>query len=56
MEGLTTRAVVFLSSELYGLLGVSAVLLVWLYVIARLATGAAFLNATLWDRRYASSE
>lgn len=44
------------SSELYGLLGVSAVLLVWLYVVARLATGAAFLNATLYERRYASSE
>jgi uncharacterized BrkB/YihY/UPF0761 family membrane protein len=44
------------SSELYGVLGVSAVLLVWLYVLARLATGAAFLNATLWERRYASRE
>ena len=44
------------SSELYGVLGVSAVLLVWLYVLARLATGAAFLNATLWERRYARME
>jgi uncharacterized BrkB/YihY/UPF0761 family membrane protein len=44
------------SSELYGVLGVSAVLLVWLYVIARLATGAAFLNATVWERRYARME
>jgi uncharacterized BrkB/YihY/UPF0761 family membrane protein len=44
------------SSELYGVLGVSAVLLVWLYVLARLATGAAFLNATIWERRYASKE
>ena len=44
------------SSELYGVLGVSAVLLVWLYILARLATGAAFLNATLWERRYARME
>ncbi len=44
------------SSELYGVLGVAAVLLVWLYILARLATAAAFLNATLWERRYASSE
>jgi uncharacterized BrkB/YihY/UPF0761 family membrane protein len=44
------------SSELYGVLGVSAVLLVWLYVLARLLTGAAFLNATLWERRYARME
>ena len=44
------------SSEFYGVLGVSAVLLVWLYVIARLATAAAFLNATVWERRYARSE
>lgn len=44
------------SSELYGVLGLSAVLLVWLYVLARLMTGAAFLNATVWERRYASRE
>jgi membrane protein len=44
------------SSELYGVLGVSAVLLVWLYVLARLMTGAAFLNATVWERRYARME
>ncbi len=44
------------SSELYGVLGTAAVLLVWLYVLARLATGAAFLNATLWERRQARSE
>lgn len=40
------------SSELYGALGTAAVLLVWLYVLARLITGAAFLNATLWERRH----
>ena len=44
------------SSELYGVLGLSAVLLVWLYVLARLVTGAAFLNATIWERRYARME
>jgi uncharacterized BrkB/YihY/UPF0761 family membrane protein len=40
------------STELYGTLGTAAVLLVWLYVLARLITSAAFLNATLWERRY----
>jgi membrane protein len=42
-------------SELYGALGTAAVLLVWLYVVARLITGGAFLNATLWERRYGST-
>ena len=42
-------------SELYGVLGTAAVLLVWLYVIARLITGGAFLNATLWERRHGGS-
>jgi uncharacterized BrkB/YihY/UPF0761 family membrane protein len=40
------------STELYGTLGTAAVLLVWLYVLARLITSGAFLNATLWERRY----
>lgn len=43
-------------SELYGTLGTAAVLLVWLYVLARLITSGAFLNATLWERRYATTE
>jgi len=43
------------SSELYGTLGTAAVLLVWLYVLARLITSGAFLNATLWERRYGGS-
>ncbi len=43
------------SSELYGTLGTASVLLVWLYVIARLITGGAFLNATLWERRHGGS-
>ncbi|MGH3038160.1 MAG: YihY/virulence factor BrkB family protein [Gaiellaceae bacterium] len=43
------------STELYGTLGTAAVLLVWLYVVARLITAGAFLNATLWERRYGGS-
>ena len=38
------------SEETYGALGTAATLLVWLYVISRLITGAAFLNSTLWLR------
>jgi uncharacterized BrkB/YihY/UPF0761 family membrane protein len=44
------------STELYGVLGTAAVLLVWLYVLARLITSGAFLNATLWERRQATTE
>jgi membrane protein len=43
------------STELYGTLGTASVLLVWLYVVARLITAGAFLNATLWERRHESS-
>jgi uncharacterized BrkB/YihY/UPF0761 family membrane protein len=39
------------SEETYGALGTSATLLIWLYVISRLITGAAFLNSTLWLRK-----
>lgn len=39
------------SEETYGALGTAATVLVWLYVISRLITGAAFLNSTLWLRR-----
>ena len=42
------------SSELYGTLGTASVLLIWLYLIARLITSGAFLNATLWERRHGS--
>jgi uncharacterized BrkB/YihY/UPF0761 family membrane protein len=42
------------SSELYGTLGTASVLLIWLYLIARLITSGAFLNATLWERRRGS--
>jgi uncharacterized BrkB/YihY/UPF0761 family membrane protein len=41
------------SSELYGSLGAATVILLWLYIIARLITLSAFLNATLWERRMA---
>ena len=44
------------SKETYGALGTSATLLVWLYVISRLITGAAFLNSTLWLRRNAARQ
>jgi uncharacterized BrkB/YihY/UPF0761 family membrane protein len=39
------------SEETYGAFGAAATMLVWLYVISRMITGAAFLNATLWMRR-----
>jgi uncharacterized BrkB/YihY/UPF0761 family membrane protein len=40
------------SGETYGAFGAAATILVWLYVISRLVTSAAFLNATLWLRRH----
>jgi uncharacterized BrkB/YihY/UPF0761 family membrane protein len=36
---------------LYGAFGVATVVLLWLYIIARLIISAAFFNATLWDRK-----
>lgn len=39
------------SSQLYGSLGAATVVLLWLYINARLIVSAAFLNATLWERR-----
>jgi uncharacterized BrkB/YihY/UPF0761 family membrane protein len=41
------------SEETYGAFGTAATMLVWLYVISRLITGAAFVNAILWERRHA---
>jgi uncharacterized BrkB/YihY/UPF0761 family membrane protein len=35
----------------YGAFGTSTAILLWLYVCARLFTLAAFVNATLWERR-----
>jgi uncharacterized BrkB/YihY/UPF0761 family membrane protein len=43
------------SEATYGALGVAATMLVWLYVISRLITIAAFLNATLWSRARAAA-
>jgi membrane protein len=43
------------SSEVYGALGTAAVLLVWLYLLSALMIAGGFLNATLWDRRQAST-
>jgi membrane protein len=40
------------SSELYGTLGAAMVVLLWLYLAARLVVAGAFLNAALWDRRH----
>lgn len=38
------------ASETYGALGAAAGLLVWLFVLGRLAVVSAVLNATLWNR------
>ena len=40
------------STQLYGSLGAATVVLLWLYLMARLIVAAAFLNASLWDRRH----
>jgi uncharacterized BrkB/YihY/UPF0761 family membrane protein len=37
------------SSELYGALGAATVILLWLYLVARLIVAGAFLNAALWE-------
>jgi len=39
------------SPSLYGSLGAATVVMLWLYLIARLVVSAAFLNATLWQRK-----
>jgi uncharacterized BrkB/YihY/UPF0761 family membrane protein len=39
------------SSEVYGPLGLAAVLLLWIYIISRLVVGSAELNAVIWNRR-----
>jgi uncharacterized BrkB/YihY/UPF0761 family membrane protein len=43
------------SEETYGAFGAAATLLLWLYVLARLVIGAAFLNAVLASRRQTAS-
>lgn len=40
------------SPSLYGALGGATVVMLWLYLIARLFVLAAFLNATIWDRSH----
>jgi uncharacterized BrkB/YihY/UPF0761 family membrane protein len=40
------------SEETYGAFGAAATMLIWLYVLSRLVTVAAFLNSTLWLRRH----
>jgi uncharacterized BrkB/YihY/UPF0761 family membrane protein len=44
------------SEETYGAFGAAATMLVWLYVLSRLVTGGAFLNATLWSRRQSDAQ
>jgi uncharacterized BrkB/YihY/UPF0761 family membrane protein len=39
------------SISTYGMLGAASVILLWLFVLARLITVSAFLNATLWKRQ-----
>jgi uncharacterized BrkB/YihY/UPF0761 family membrane protein len=39
------------ASELYGALGGAATLLLWLFLLARLAVAAAVVNAVLWERQ-----
>ena len=39
------------SSALYGSLGAATVILLWLYLIARLIVAGAFLNAAVWEQK-----
>jgi uncharacterized BrkB/YihY/UPF0761 family membrane protein len=39
------------SPELYGSLGAATVVLLWLYLAARIIVSGLFLNATIWSRR-----
>jgi len=57
MWGINVWVAVYLGPRLgreggvYGAFGTSTAILLWLYVCAMLITSAAFLNATLWERR-----
>jgi len=42
------------SPQVYGALGAATVILLWLYIVARVIVAAAFLNATLWYRHQAT--
>jgi uncharacterized BrkB/YihY/UPF0761 family membrane protein len=39
------------AEETYGAFGTAATMLIWLYVLARLVIGSAFLNAVLYRQR-----
>ena len=43
------------SSALYGALGAATVILLWLYLIARLIVAGAFLNAAVWEQKEGES-
>ena len=43
------------ASQAYGMLGVAASALLWLYLLGRLIVAAPVLNATLWSRRHESA-
>lgn len=56
MWGVNVWVAVYLAPRLgregvYGAFGTSTAILLWLYVCARLFTAAAFINATIWERR-----
>jgi uncharacterized BrkB/YihY/UPF0761 family membrane protein len=44
------------SVSIYGLLGAATVILLWLFIIARMITVAAFLNAQIWYRDHPRTE
>ena len=44
------------ASELYGALGAAAAVLLWLYLLGRIAIGSAVVNATLWERSRTPAE
>ncbi len=44
------------SVDTYGMLGAATVILLWLFLIARLITVAAFLNAQIWNRERAERD
>jgi len=56
-EGLHAATVFYMAgrvsrmASMYGPLGVAAVMLLWLFIVARSIVAAAMLNATLWNRR-----
>ena len=56
MEAIHLATVLYIShkaeqaSASYGALGISLVLLLWLYLLGRVIVAAAFLNATVWER------